>query len=177
MHDLSDICSSFTGRVIESAYQDALLGFHSESCRLAGCQYILIEFRKEFDIDGLTEYVELLEGFHSEDSAATYADQRIEASMAKVLARTDFGGRRWQIDSSRNDSRFYAKKESNLVQGGYFRSFRALNGSGYDIEYVQIEVVQVLCKPILGTEVFSFYDACGEWTSFLIKKGRQTQKC
>ena len=172
MRELKEICSSFTGRITESAFQAAIVGLRSESLRLEGCRHILIEFRKEFDIDGLTEYVDILEGFLNESSAGDYADLTLTARMAEVLARTGLGTRSWQVDNSKLDQRFKEKNESKCAKSGSLRSFRATNGSGFDIVYVQLEIVQVCCKPILGEDVFSFYDASGEWISYLIEKGR-----
>jgi hypothetical protein len=176
MRELKDISSNFTGQVIESAFQDALVGLRSESLRVEGCQYILIEFRQEYDLDGLTEYVEILEGFLNEESACEYVDQALAASLARVLPGNYSDAYRWQVDKSRLDQRFKAKKESGCAKGGYLRSFRATNGSGLDIVYLQLEVVHVICKPILGIEVFSFYDASSEWISYLIEKGREAKK-
>lgn len=176
MRELKEICSSFTGRITESAFQAAIVGLRSESLRLEGCRHILIEFRKEFDIDGLTEYVDILEGFLNEKSAEDYADLSLAASIAKVLSRSESETRKWQVDKSSLDQRFKDKDESKCATGGSLRSFRASNGSGFDTVYVQLEVVHVRCKPVLGEDVFSFYDASSEWISYLIEKGRQTNK-
>lgn len=62
---LAGVCSEWKGRLIESAFRNLLRGIEAEKSRLLGATHLVIEFRSEFDIDGLTEYLTIHGGCQS----------------------------------------------------------------------------------------------------------------
>jgi hypothetical protein len=57
---LVGVCPSWKGNLIESAFQDLLRGMERERSRLKGSSHLAMTFRREYDLDGLTEYLEIV---------------------------------------------------------------------------------------------------------------------
>ncbi len=169
---LVGVCPSWKGNLIESAFQDLLRGMERERSRLKGSSHLVMIFRREYDLDGLTEYLEILRGFVAEDSAIQYADSWIENSLDATKKTLEQETHEWHIDPVSTDARFKAGIDSERVHGRHLRSFKARKKSGFVSLYMQLEVIHIQDPNVIGPDLFAYFDAEWEWQSFLIDRGR-----
>ncbi len=170
---LSQIHPSWRGSLIPSAFDALTRGIEREKSRLSGLSFLTLTFRQEYDYDGLTENLQLLEGFSDEATAVHYVEQLTEQALSASLAVPSYGNYRWRHDPSRDNECFKAKHESSLVRCVYLRSFKVLNDSGYDSKYFQFEVVCVDYPSVFGPDLLTYYDAEPEWVAYFISKGEE----
>jgi hypothetical protein len=168
---LGQIHPSWRGSLIPSAFDALTHGIERERIRLFGLSFLTLTFRQEYDYDGLTEYLHLLEGFSDEATAIHYVEQLTEQTLSASLAEPSYGNYKWRHDTSRDNERFKAKHESSLVRCRHLTSFKILNDSGYDSKYFQFEVLRVNHPAVLGPDLFTYYDAESEWVAYFISKG------
>ena len=170
---LSQICPSWRGNLIPSAFDALTRGIERERKRLFGLSFLTLTFHEEYDYDGLWERLHLLEGFSDEETAIHYVDQLTERTLSECLAEPSYGDYRWRRDASRDNERFKANHETSVVRCRHLRSFKVLNDSGYDSEYFQFEVLRVNHPAALGPDLFTYLEAEFEWVRYLISKGRE----
>ena len=170
---LSQIHPGWRGSLISSAFDALKRGIERERVRLFGSSFLTLAFCQDYDLDGLMEYLQLLEGSSDEATAIHSVDQRTEQALAASLAEPSYANYKWHHDVSRNNDRFKAKHESSLVRCIHLRSFKVLNDSGYDSKYFQFEVLRVDQPAVFWPDLFSYYDAESEWVAYFISKGEE----
>lgn len=169
---LSLINPSWQLKLIPSAVDAAIRGVEREKIRLAGSTYLALLFRREYDYDGLTKYLQILEGFTDESAAVDYVNQVAERTLVVLLSVRENGNRRWFHDVSCNGIRFVENHDSPLVQGVHMKSFRVRYSLGYDSKYFQFEVLRVRNPVVIGPDLFGYFDEEGAWAHYLIERGR-----
>jgi len=170
---LNQIHPDWEGSLIPSDFDALKRGIERERVRLFGLPFLTLTFRKEFDYDGLMEYLQLLEGFSDEATAIHYVEQLTEQTLSASLVAPSYGDYIWRHDASRDNECIKARHEGSLVRCIHLRSFRITLDSGYDIKYFQFEVLCVNHPGVLGPDLFSYYDAESEWVDYLKSKGKE----
>jgi hypothetical protein len=169
---LNSVCPTWTGQLIPSAFAALNRGIDKERARFRGKPFVVVAQRHEFDFDGLTEYLELLEGFVDQPPAILYARQKAEGALSRELSEPSYGDYQWQLVEARQPYPFNLPcPESSTVNRVFSDSFKVANGSGYDSKYIGFEVLYVTSAEIISPELFSFLKAESEWVSFLISRG------
>ncbi len=159
--------------MIPSAFEALTRGMERERRRLSGSAFLALAFRQEFDYDGLTCYLELLQGFRDEAAAIHAVEEAAGQALSRALTAPSYSPHRpWRRDPARNNQRFVEKHESPLVRGVHLRSFRVLNDSGFDSIYFQFEVLRVDDPSAIGPDLLSYFDAESEWVDYFISKGQ-----
>ena len=77
--DLSRHISCWKGSLIPAAFAALVEGIRSEQARLDGKRFLVTLFRQEYDLDGLTEYVDFIEGFDDLPQARSFADAQADS--------------------------------------------------------------------------------------------------
>lgn len=170
---LSEIHPTWRGSLIPSAFEALKRGIERERIRLSGSSFLTLTFRQEYDLEGLTQYLQLLQGFSDEATAIHYVERLAEQNLSASLAEPSYGKYKWRHDASRDNKRLKAQHESSLVQCLYLRSFEVLDGSGYDSKGFQVEVLRVNHLAVLGPDLFTYLDAENQWVCYLISKGKE----
>lgn len=170
---LSQIHPSWGGSLIPSAFDALTRGIERERIRLFGLPFLTLTFSQDYDMDGLMEYLQLLEGFSDEASAIHYVEQLTEQTLSASLGKPGYGNYKWRHDASRDNERVKAKHESSLVRCIHLKSFRITLDSGYDIKYFQFEVLCVNLPAVVGPDLLTYYDAQNEWEDYFISKGKE----
>src|SRR5207245_2559575 len=80
MRKLSELVSCWKGTLIDDAFAAVAEGLRRERERLGRCPFLVVATRREFDIDGLTEYVDVLAPASSEEEAQAMVTQLAGAS-------------------------------------------------------------------------------------------------
>jgi hypothetical protein len=169
---LTRICPSWNGRLIPSAFAALQEGLRRERARLGNRPFVTLVFRQDYDSDGLAETLELLESFSDQAAAVHFAEKAAETALAAALAAPSYGQYRWRLDDPQGaSSRFKRGPAGTTAASVHSRTFKLVNGSGYDSKHFQFEVIRVTGGEVIGPALFSFVNAEPEWTSFLISKG------
>lgn len=148
-------------------------GMERERVRLAGASFLTLAFRREYDYDGLREYLQVLDGFSDEADAVHEVERLAEQHLAAALAEPGHGRYQWRHDVSSNNKRFKANHDSALVQCVYRRSFEVLNDSGYDSKQFQFEVLRMDPRAAFVPDLVRYFDAEAEWVQYFISKGKE----
>ncbi len=171
---LNQIHPSWRGRLIPSAFDALTRGIERERIRLFGLSFLTLKFHQDYDMDGLAEYLQLLEGFSDEASAIHYVEQLTEQTLSASLGEPTYRNYcKWRHNTSRDNERIKAKHEGSLVRCIHLKSFRITLDSGYDIKYFQFEVLCVNLPAFIGSDLFTYYDAESEWVDYFISKGEE----
>jgi hypothetical protein len=169
---LSRICPAWNGRLIPPAFAAVLEGLRRVRARLGNRPFVALVFRQDFDSDGLGGTLELLESFSDRAAAVDFVEKAAETALAAALAEPSYGPYRWRLDDPPGaSSRFKRGPAGTAVASVHSRTFKLVNGSGYDSKHFQFEVVRVTGGEAVGPALFTFIDAEPEWTSFLSSKG------
>lgn len=171
---LSQIHPAWRGHRIPSAFAALARGIKRDRIRFEGVRFLALCFRQEFDWDGLTEGLQLLEGFEDEISAVHFVDQRIDLELFAALTDDGRADKGWRRDVSRDNERFKANRDSYFVRSAYLRSFKLLGRSQRDSKYVQCEVLRVDAPAVVGPALFSYFDAEAEWVDYLVARGEES---
>ena len=172
---LSLVHVDWQGHLIPAAFDACQRGIELERNRLAGASYITLAFRREFDFDGLTEYLDLTEGFSELSAAVRFVNDLAMRTLPPALAEPGYGHYTWRHDARRDNERFIAGHESTLVKCSYLRSFRVLTDSGYDSKYFQFEVLTISSPMIVGAPLFSYLMQEQEWVCYFVAKGSESE--
>jgi hypothetical protein len=167
---LNQVFSGWSGQRIPSAFAALTRGIEREKARLSGLPYLGLMFRREFDYDGATEYLELLRGFSDQGAAVHYAEELAAQILADSLAESPD----WRVDTSWDNARVKPAHDGASVQCAHLRSFRVFDGSsGFNSKYFQIEVLCVDPLDGVGQNLFAYLDAGDEWVSYFISRGKE----
>jgi len=172
---LVGVCSEWKGRLIESAFRDLLRGIEAEKSRLLGATHLVMEFRSEFDIDGLTEYLTIHGGFTDAKAADDFSHECIEARKKEITRQLGDGKNDWVLDPSILQERRKACHGNDHVTGLKLLSWKAKNRHGFSSIYLQIEVVRIRDHDVVGKELLRYWDAESEWVSYFIDCGRRAR--
>ena len=171
---LSQIHPSWGGSLIPSDFDALTRSIERERIHLFGLPFLTLTFRQDYDMDGLEEDLQLLEGFSDEANAIHYVEQLTEQTLSASLREPVYRNwNKWRHDAPRDNERFKANHESPLVRCIHLRSFRITRGTGYDIKCFQFEVLRVNLPEVVGPDLFTYYDARFEWQDYLISKGKE----
>jgi hypothetical protein len=168
---LSSICHCWKSRFIPSAFAALQRGIKREKERFREKPFVLLSLRREFDYDGLWDYLELIEGFCDQAAAKLSARRHAEVALDRALAKPSYGGYQWHKVEPRQWSFFHRKTTSDAIQSVFTERFTVTNGSGFDSIYFEFEVLHVRTPDVIGSELFCFIDAESEWASFLVRRG------
>lgn len=169
------VCSEWKGRLIESALRDLLRGIEAEKSRFQGAMYLVMEFRSEFDIDGLTEYLTIHRGFADAKTADDFSYECINLRRNEITAQLGDGAHDWFLDPDIRQERRKACHDNEQVAGLKLASWKAKNRHGFSSIYLQIEVVQIRDQDVVGKELLRYWDAESEWVSYFIDCGRMAR--
>src|SRR5689334_19382271 len=89
--DLNKYFTCWHGSLIRHAFDEMVAGLRCETERLEGKRFLVTQVRQEYDIDGLTEYLDSIEGFDDEVRAREYTESELTR-----LSRP-YGGGSWQV--------------------------------------------------------------------------------
>lgn len=146
-----------------------------EKSRLLGATHLVMEFRSEFDIDGLTEYLTIHGGFTDAKAADDFSHECIEARKKEITTQFGDGKNDWVLDQSILQERRKVSHDNDHVAGLKLLSWKAKNQHGFSSIYLQIEVVQIRDQDVIGKELLRYWDAESEWVSYFIERGRMAR--
>lgn len=168
--ELIDLDQHFTcwkGYLIRTAFEDLLAGVRREQGRLGGRRFLVTQFRQEFDIDGLTEYVVSIEGFDDLMQAQAFAD-----GEADRLSKLCQGGGWRSEDPDTLYKLSHVRKTADNVKRVYYRGFKLSDGSGFNSVYRHFEVLEVSSECVIGDDLFRYLNCQQELIKYFMDVGR-----
>jgi hypothetical protein len=172
---LAGVFSGWKGSLIESASHDLQRGIDAEKSRFHGAKYLVLEFRSEFDIDGLTEYLTIHGGFNDFKAANDFSHECVHARKNEITAQLGDDKDDWVFDLAILEERRKTCHDNDHVAGQRLLSWKAKNRHGFSSIYLQIEVVQIQDQDVIGKELLGYWDAESEWVSYFIERGRMAR--
>jgi len=168
---LDQIYPKWKGSVVSAYFDQLMRGIERENDRLAGMPFVAFEFVRDVDYDGLTEALQLIEGFSNETEAVEYVDWLAEASLAAEIAKSRWNSPDWRLSIRRDHLRPPDAPEYAPVRCVHQRSLQLSMEHGYDSKESRFEVLAVSEPNVVGPALFAYCDAQEEWTSFLAARG------
>ena len=77
---------------------ELLAGLKAERSRLGKRKYVVVLYQQDFDMDGLTDYIYLLDSFDDRSEAIAFVDSNARNLLAVQTAQPDSGGYRWFLE-------------------------------------------------------------------------------
>jgi hypothetical protein len=158
---------------MKPSYQEALSrGMEREKDRLADSTFIILRYNRYLDYDGLSESLELLDGFSEMAKAILAVDQLTEETLKASLGALSYKGSDWRHDDARDNAGIMANHEGLLVRRIHMRSYLLTDDSMYNKKEVLFEALCVSLPDAIGAELFAYYDAKSEWEQYFYSKGK-----
>jgi hypothetical protein len=170
---LADKLSSDPNKPDSCRLDELLTGISSERERLGRRRFLAILNQKEFDIDGLTDWIFLLESFDCQDAARTYIDQTAKSLREQQLASSHEYGMPWHPysqDEIRYLSQPDAENWAHPIRVFADRTY-ALRATPYDTKYNCFRVIGPFHDEIVGDNLITFTNEQFELWSYFVSVG------
>jgi len=166
--ELSRLVTFWKGSLVQSAVADLLQGLRAEQTRLNGKRFLVTLFRREFDFDGLTEYVDFIEGFNDLREARIFAD-----TEAEKVFDSGWGWRcEWRLEECDTLQLLsHIRQPVDTVEQKYYRGFKLSDGSGFNSIYCHFEVLEISSESVLDEALFKYLNCQTELTDYFIEIG------
>lgn len=166
----STILPCWSGRYITSFIAAVESGLQAERRRLQKKSYVVVASRDLYDYDGLSQYVDLVEAFPSQEQALAFAHQASKAALDEALDTPSYGNYKWhQVDGS--PPLFFTRYEQPQVHVIGSERLHLENGSGFDLLYIEHLVLHIQASEPLGNELFAYLGAEYEVMKYLSRQG------
>jgi hypothetical protein len=150
----SSILPCWNGKYITSFIAAVESGLQAERKRLGGNPYVVVASRHQYDYDGLTQYVDLVEAFPSQELALAFAHQASKTALVKALDMPTYGSYKWhQVDGW---SEYFNRCKQPQVHVIGSERLHLENGSGFDLIYIEHLILHIQASEPLGNELFAY---------------------
>ena len=169
-----------TRPISEDSYKldELLTGIESERKRLGQGRFLVLLIQKDFDIDGLTDYVFPLESFDSKSEAVRYIKTSAKSLYENQITGPGRYGSAWQLESrgeipymTRPQSGYWAHRLRSLYDETY-----KLRGGTYDTLYNCFRVVGPFRSEVVSDELISFVNQRAELWAHFVDAGEAAEK-
>ncbi len=171
---LNNLSANLTGHPSgKSEYEAEALtrGLEIESGRLGSRRFIVVVNQDVFDLDGLTQYVYLMESFDVQRDAEAYAERLKATLMRRQCTRDESSRNTWLLESEGEIRSMPNPKLSTSLRPLYDRTYK-LRASPFDTKYTCVRVVGPFMGPIIDLPLFEFINARFELWSYFVDVGR-----
>ena len=155
-----------------------LIGLSAERKRLGERKFLVILNQKVYDIDGLTDYVYLLDSFDSQSEATTYIEASAKALYERQTAGPDMYGDNWRLESE-GEIMFMSQPKSpnwaHPIRVVYDKTYKLRAGT-YDTKYSCFRAIGPFHGEIISDQLFSFVNEPFELGSFFVDVGHAINK-
>jgi hypothetical protein len=120
---------------------DLLMGIKIEQDRIGKSPYLVVVNQNEFDIDGMSDFLYLMDSFNSQDEAEQYAEQLSRDILEKQLAEDNYGTP-WALEST-GQAPYLAQPKVKTISKQrvlFDRSFKTVSGE-FDRRYTIVRVI------------------------------------
>ena len=148
-------------------------GIKNEQVRLGKNPFIVVVSINSFDMDGLTDYVFLMDSFTNQDSAVTYAQTLSKDLLEFQLKQQDIFGRAWTLESEGVSPYLPKPNPISYFTTVLYTSFKTFSGE-FDRKYVITRVLKSDGNLIVGQSLFDAINSNSELWSYFVGVGEST---
>lgn len=147
-------------------------GIKNEQIRLGKNPFIVLVNINSFDIDGLTDYVFLMEGFQSQDVAVANASN-ISNSLLEYQLKQDNFGSPWRLESRSSSPYLPQPKPSSSFTTLFSEAFKTVSGE-FDRKYVITRVMGADGGDVVRQPLFDAINSDSELWNYFVGVGEST---
>lgn len=166
--------------ISEDSYRldELLTGLEAERVRLGQRKFLVLLNQKVYDIDGLTDYVYLLDSHDSQSDAATHIETSAKALYERHTSGPDKYGDIWRLESE-GEIMFMSQPKSpnwaHLIRVVCDKTYKLRAGT-YDTKYSCFRAIGPFHGEIVDDQLFSFVNEPFELWSYFVDVGQAINK-
>lgn len=163
---------------------EVLAGLDAERSRLGKRKYAVVLFQEEYDMDGVTDYLYLLDSFDDKSEAVAYVETNSQNLLAAQTAQPDSRGNQWLLESKGNVKmlpivrsgswKVESKKDqksnpkgNHKLQTLHDRTYK-IRASGFDTKYNCFRVIGPFSDFVVSKKLFDLINSKQElWWHFV----------
>ena len=149
--------------------EELFQGIKNEQVRLGKNPFLVVVNINSFDMDGLTDYVFLIESFASQDAAEDYA-RNLSSALLEYQLKQDIFGRPWILESKDKSPYLSKSKDNNLFTTIFSEAFKTVSGE-FDRKYVITRVMKADGDTLGGQPLFDAVNSDWELWSYFVGIG------
>ncbi len=147
-------------------------GIKNEQIRLGKNPFIVVVNINSFDMDGLTDYVFLMNSFSSQDEAQAYA-KKLSSDLLEYQIKQDSFGRPWILESEGASPYLPKPNSTSSFNTLLTKSFKTVSGE-FDRKYVVTRVMKSDGNLLVGQTLFETINSNSELWSYFVGVGEST---
>lgn len=172
--DLNQHFTCWKGSLTQNAFANLLHGIRREQARLNGKRFLVVLFHEDYDLDGLMESIDLVEGFDNLQEAKTFVEYRADNLLDQQLQRLSYGRSPWHIVDQETINRL-ARQAVDTVKRVYYRGFKLSDGSGFNSIYWHLEVLEISTGSVIDEDLLKYLNCQMELERYFIEVGERTR--
>lgn len=149
--------------------QELFQGLTSEQVRLGDGPFLVVVNINSFDMDGLTDYVFLMNSFSMEKEARDYA-MTLSNDLLSYQLKQDIFGRPWILESEGSSPYLPRPNPASPFVTLLCKSFKTVSGE-FDRKYVITRVMKSDGGPIVGQPMLESINSNFELWSYFVGIG------
>lgn len=172
IEELADMLSSSPRGEGRYKGSELLAGLASERDRLGTRPYLVAVYRQEFDYDGLTEYVELLESFEDLRDAENYAEREAAQRLSSHLSGDSpyCDGKRWALVPDAEMRELHDASDASGLRTISEQTYKVISGD-YDRIYCSVRVIGPFSGKVVDQGLIDFVNQRFEMWGFFVRAG------
>ena len=152
--------------------EELFQGIKNEQIRLGRNPFIVVVNINSFDMDGLTDYVFLMNSYTNQDDAVTYAQTLLSDLLEYQLKQDNFGSP-WLLESEDITPYLTKPKPDCAFTTLLCKSFKTVS-SEFDRKYVITRVMKSDGNALVGQPLFDAINSNSELWSYFVGVGEST---
>jgi len=149
--------------------QELFHGIKHEQIRLGKNQFIVVVNINSFDIDGLTDYVFLMDSFLAQDEAQVYA-KNLSENLLEYQLKQDIFGYPWILESEDSTPYLPQPNPASSFKTLLLKSFKTVSGE-FNRKYVVTRVMKSDGNLLVEQSLFEAINSNSELWSYFVGVG------
>jgi hypothetical protein len=165
------------GKLLQDTPPDELLvGIKLEQDRLSKFPYLVVVNQNEFDMDGMCDFLYLIDSFKSQDEAELLAEQVSREILEKQLAEDNYG-KPWVLESTGVAPYLPQPKVKTISKQRvlFDRAFKTVSGE-FDRRYTIVRVIGPFDGNVVSPDLVDLLNANDELRSYFYRIAETVDK-
>lgn len=149
---------------------ELLAGLDAERSRLGRRKFVVVFYQNEFDFDGLTDYVFLLDSFDDQSEAIACVASQAQNLQATQTAQPDSRGLQWVLESDGGTWYIPNPTGKHLLSVLHDQTYK-LRAGPYDTKYNSFRAIGPFADFVVCEQLFEFVNSRFELWSYFVEIG------
>lgn len=171
-NDITSLGNSLSSGGAKYKANELFQGIKNEQIRLGKNPFVVVVNINSFDLDGLTDFVYLMDSFSNQNAAEAYA-QNLSEALLEFKLKQDLFGRPWELESQGSMPYLSSSRSSSAYEITHSDSFKIISGE-FDREYVITRVLKSNGGLIVQQSLFDTINSNPELWSYFVGVGEST---